>query len=56
MNTLLALIIGFVSALFYSRGKADPVRSFQLDLKRLYRWLKAKWQGRQSWKEDSDGK
>lgn len=56
MNTLIALLIGFVSALFYSRGKADPVRSFQLDLKRFYRWLIVKWEGRREWKNSPDEK
>jgi len=56
MNILFALIIGFVAALFYSRGKADPVRSFKFDLKRIYRWLKAKWKNRKEWKGDADTK
>jgi len=56
MNTIFALITGFVAALFYSRGKADPVRAFQHDLKRLTRWLKAKWEGRKDWKKDQDDK
>lgn len=55
MNTLTALIIGFVSALFYARGKADPVRAFLLDLKRLYRWGRAAWGNRGEWKKDISG-
>jgi len=55
MNTLTALIIGFVAALLYARGKADPVRAFLLDLKRLYRWCRSKWENREEWKKDTDG-
>lgn len=38
MNTILAFVVGFTSAVAYCRGKADPVASLKVDAKRFGRW------------------
>lgn len=46
METLLAFTAGFAAALFYSKGKANPLKSFTIDAKRAGRWARKKVQSR----------
>ncbi|MCC5848949.1 MAG: hypothetical protein JJU29_12755 [Verrucomicrobia bacterium] len=44
MNTLIVFVVGFTSAILYSRGKADPVQSLKVDAKRAGRWCRKTWE------------
>ncbi len=43
MNTIIVFVVGFTTALLYSRGKADPVQSLVVDAKRVGRWCAKQW-------------
>lgn len=43
MNSIIVFLVGFTSAILYSRGKADPVASLKIDSKRVGRWCVRKF-------------